>query len=269
MKASAASRSHAYLYRIGLTLGVIGLPILYYAITLTQLRKRLEKEVEFKTGHGELEKLQNFATWSIVIPQRRVSDKDEPLETIKEKPTSRSRVSKQRLQSFGIVDQAVKTVKLSLLPDWEPDKLLTAYLRHNFTRFIYLPQSYIMWFMCDAEARKTWDESYVSTLNFEMNDVVCGTYRIGSRSPNKAEFDLQLKDAGENDNLGGTLVIRIDTDSTEDRATFSTELFMWRLDDKAHLPLESRVAKWAHELTSMWLLDVGVRHMTTLRQWEA
>jgi hypothetical protein len=163
----------------------------------------------------------------------------------------------------------VKTVKLSLLPDWEPDRLLTAYLRHNFSRFIYLPQSYIMWSMCDAEARKTWEESYISTLNFEMNDVVCGTYRIESRSPNKAEFDLQLKDAGENDYLGGTLVIRIDTDSLEDQATFSTELFMWRLDDEAHLPLESRVARWIHELTSMWLLDVGVRHMTTLRQWEA
>jgi hypothetical protein len=241
-------RFYATALKIGIAVGILSAPIVYYTLTLRRLKSRLASHIPLISNTGNPDVLKILSKYLESLP---------------------SDVLENESEYFTFQEQASKSVPLSSLPKWKTQELLIAYLRHNFVKFVGLPQSYIMRLVLDPVTKESWNVDYISELDFEEDDLVCGGYYVMSRSSNKVEFGMGLANMGDRGPVGGRLVISIDEDVEGDQAKFVTQLLMWRKSNsKETMTMESSVARWAHELTSMWLLDVGTKYLIDLGRQE-
>ncbi|KAL0479339.1 hypothetical protein AKO1_007606 [Acrasis kona] len=134
---------------------------------------------------------------------------------------------------------------------------ITKYLRYNMRRFTNLPQAYIMKYMVEESAKKTFEYSYLDDLNFSEGDVVCGIYKVVQRSSEKIELSFLPLPNSKGPQIKGRLIISF-KDVGDGKTKVSNGLVMWRnKDDNLTLPLERAVGRWLHELMTCWLVDSG------------
>ncbi|EFR04130.1 hypothetical protein MGYG_07137 [Nannizzia gypsea CBS 118893] len=180
---------------------------------------------------------------------------DTPLQDIKSMPESalnKDAASKTR----ALYDVAsLSTLSINISPALSEDEILTRYLRRNMTAFSRFPQAYALSLNCDQHARKTFKASHIQRLNFEPGDVVCAAYTVVFREQNRVEFAMELNQ------IRGRLVTTFERNGGQ--ITFKTQTAMWQSSDlKAPMPLETPILKFAHELTSWWMLEAGILYLT-------
>lgn len=111
-----------------------------------------------------------------------------------------------------------------------------------------------------VEERQSFKASQLSSLDFQPGDLVCGAYRVIRRSPNKIEFEIQMKSL---EFVSGRMALGFSEEKGQ--VVFSSETMMWRAADEVRrMPLEKPVIRWVHETASWWLLDSGVKHLMDL-----
>ncbi|PVH81938.1 hypothetical protein DL98DRAFT_514313 [Cadophora sp. DSE1049] len=160
-------------------------------------------------------------------------------------------------------DWAQRSIPASKVPDLSSDQLVILYLRHNMSCFARLPQAYVMKALANPEERKTFEPSYINTLNFKVEDVVQGMYRVIARSEGKVEFEITpllgvMK--------GGRLVIAVERNG-DDELVCSSETVVWKdAGEKELMHLEKGVVKWLHEIASWGLLREGTKYLMSLKK---
>ena len=185
-------------------------------------------------------------------------------------------------------DTASLPVLASQLPSHlTPQHMLTLYMRHNMALFSRLPQAYALFYMTQAEHRHTFDKAYIRKLDFEPGNVVNGVYQtisnnaISDDSASGWRIVMRMAIGDVDGRLVFTLLISPSQGSEvrdeevsgsqtgEESAVFSTETWMWiPRDSKSVMPLERTVAKWAHEVTSWWLIEKGAAYLQELNAKE-
>ncbi|KIX02377.1 uncharacterized protein Z518_08318 [Rhinocladiella mackenziei CBS 650.93] len=167
---------------------------------------------------------------------------------------------------FHIIhDVASKSVPSARLPRYaDPDHLLTKYLRRTMSYFTRFPQALLLRLVFkSAEAKRTFDPSFIQTMDFVPEDIVCGTYRVEIRTPNKVEFAM-IRPEGLPP-IDGRLVISIQPKG--DQTLFVSETMQWRRqEENVVLPLEMKSMKWLHELASWWLIESGSQWLCDLQE---
>ncbi|EFE38091.1 conserved hypothetical protein [Trichophyton verrucosum HKI 0517] len=176
---------------------------------------------------------------------------DLPLQDVKSMPESvqdKDAASKTR----AVYDVAsLSTLGINISPLLADEEILTRYLRRNMTAFSRFPQAYALSLNCDQSSRKTFKASHIQSLNFEPGDVVCGAYTVVCREQDRVEFGMALNQ------IRGRLVTTLERN--DGQITFKTQTVMWQPSDvKAPMPLENPVLKFAHEITSWWMLEAGI-----------
>ncbi|KAH7386301.1 hypothetical protein BKA64DRAFT_680662 [Cadophora sp. MPI-SDFR-AT-0126] len=159
-------------------------------------------------------------------------------------------------------DWAHKSIPASKVPDLSSDELVILYLRHTMCRFARLPQAYVMKALASPDERKTYEPTYINTLNFKIGDVVQGMYRVVARSEGKVEFEMTpllgvMK--------GGRLVVSIERRG--DELVCSSETVVWKVaGEKELMHLEKGFVKWLHEIASWGLLRAGTKYLMSLKK---
>lgn len=160
---------------------------------------------------------------------------------------------------YAVYDQASKSVSRQLLPDMEPQILLTRLMRRNMTQFARFPQAWVLKMLSSPEERRSFQALHLANLDFQDGDLACGMYRVKHRTPTRVEFEL--KPTGI---VNGRLVVSLQ--ERGDDVVFTTETVMWRpAKEKVVMPLERGLVKWVHETAAWWLLDSGIRYLTDLK----
>lgn len=180
---------------------------------------------------------------------------DLPLQDVKSMPESvqdKDAASKTR----AVYDVAsLSTLGINISPLLADEEILTRYLRRNMTAFSRFPQAYALSLNCDQSSRKTFKASHIQALNFEPGDVVCGAYTVVCREQDRVEFGMALNQ------IRGRLVTTLERN--DGQITFKTQTVMWQPSVvKAPMPLENPVLKFAHEITSWWMLEAGILYLT-------
>ncbi|KAJ5279699.1 hypothetical protein N7478_005071 [Penicillium angulare] len=163
-------------------------------------------------------------------------------------------------QHFALHDCASKSVPRSSLPaSISTEILFTKLVRRNMTIFTHFPQALMIRLISRTlEEKKSFKASHIATLDFHEGDLVCGLYRVVSRSSNKVEFEIKMKNM---EFINGRLAIGFEEKG--DEVVFCTETMMWRCaDEKQAMPLEKPVLHWMHETAAWWLIDSGIRYLT-------
>jgi len=159
-------------------------------------------------------------------------------------------------------DWAQRSIPVSKVPDLSSDELVILYLRHTMSRFARMPQAYVMKAIATPEERKTFEPSFIETLDFKVGDVVQGMYRVIARCEGKVEFEMTplvgvMK--------GGRLVIS--TERKGDELVCGSETVMWKdARDKEKMHLEKGIVKWFHEIASWGLLKAGTKYLMSLKE---
>ncbi|KAL2065690.1 hypothetical protein VTL71DRAFT_3360 [Oculimacula yallundae] len=162
---------------------------------------------------------------------------------------------------FMVHDCAHRSIPAPKTPNLSLDDLVTLYLKHTMSLFSRLPQAYLLKTISDPEERKTFDTSYISTLDFKVGDLVHGIYRVVARSEGRVEFEVKPLGVVK----GGRLVIAIEKVGEE--VVCSSETVMWKaVGEKGLLPLEKGFARFMHEIASWGLLRSGTKYLMTLEE---
>lgn len=162
----------------------------------------------------------------------------------------------------ALYDRSTKSVPLSELPSTIPtDQLFTKLVRRNMKAFSHFPQALMLRLVSlSAEEQQSFKASTICSLDFEKGDLVCGVYRVVGRSPNKVEFEIQMKNQ---EFVNGRLAISFQEEG--DEVVFCSETMMWkRADEPRSMPLEKPVLRWMHETAAWWLIDSGVKYLMDL-----
>ncbi|KAG4423859.1 hypothetical protein IFR04_003004 [Cadophora malorum] len=160
------------------------------------------------------------------------------------------------------IQWAQRSIPVSKVPDLSSDELVILYLRHTMSRFARMPQAYVMKAIATPEERKTFEPSFIETLDFKVGDVVQGMYRVIARCEGKVEFEMTplvgvMK--------GGRLVIS--TERKGDELVCGSETVMWKdARDKEKMHLEKGIVKWFHEIASWGLLKAGTKYLMSLKE---
>ncbi|KAF3481142.1 uncharacterized protein GIQ15_03901 [Arthroderma uncinatum] len=178
-----------------------------------------------------------------------------PLQNIKSMPVS-SHNKDAASETRAIYDVAsLSTASINVSPSLSEDEILTRYLRRNMTAFSRMPQAYALSLTCDQYARKSFKASHIQRLNFEPGDIVCGGYKVALREQDRVEFAMELNE------IRGRLVTTFER--KEDQIIFTTQTLMWLPSHiTTPMPLENPILKFAHELTSWWMLEAGLLYIT-------
>lgn len=111
-----------------------------------------------------------------------------------------------------------------------------------------------------AEERQSFNASQISSLDFNKGDLVCGVYRVVSRSKSKVEFEMTMKNM---DFVSGRLALSFR--ERDGDMVFTSETVMWRrADETRSMPLEKKVGRWMHETACWWLIDSGTKYLMDL-----
>ncbi|KAF7595699.1 hypothetical protein BBP40_005143 [Aspergillus hancockii] len=166
-----------------------------------------------------------------------------------------------------LYDHASRRVARKLLPAQDPERLFTQLLRRNMTAFSRFPQAWILRSKVPTVERRTFNSSYIQSLQFKEGDLVCGVYRVQERTDNKAVLEILLE--GE---VNGRLVIRFWEEGAE--LVFCTETIMWTKtmrsgQRRAVMPLEIPILRFLHEMAAWWLIDSGVTYLMDLNGKES
>jgi hypothetical protein len=188
-------------------------------------------------------------------------------------------------EKFRIVqDNAFIRVPASELPrHLSVEGMLAVYLRYTMTLFSTLPQAYLIRFMTPRGLRYTFGKEYIQKLEFKEGNVVNGAFSVisnaavdeGGRRGWRIVLGMKTGD------VEGRLVVSMVSPQRSDGelegkgktdeqiVEFVTETWMWvSRDSKTVMPLERRVARWWHEVTSWWLIEQGTKHLRELRRRE-
>lgn len=130
------------------------------------------------------------------------------------------------------------------------------------SRFARMPQAYVMKAIATPEERKTFEPSFIETLDFKVGDVVQGMYRVIARSEGKVEFEMTPLVGVMR---GGRLVISIER--IGDELVCGSETVMWKdAGEEEKMHLEKGVVKWLHEIASWGLLKAGTKYLMNLKK---
>ncbi|KAJ5160255.1 uncharacterized protein N7482_007259 [Penicillium canariense] len=163
---------------------------------------------------------------------------------------------------FALYDHASQSVQRPSLPkNVSTDQLLTKLVRRNMTAFSHFPQALMIRLVSRApEEQRSFKASYISSLDFDQGDLVCGVYRVIARSKNKVEFEIKMKNM---EFINGRLAISFR--EMESAVVFSSETLMWRRSEETQsMPLEKPLLRWMHETAMWWLIDSGVRYLVEM-----
>jgi hypothetical protein len=162
---------------------------------------------------------------------------------------------------FTIYDKCSKAAQRSCLPDASPDLLFTRLLRRNMTAFSHFPQALMLALASKTpEQKKSFKKAYISALDFDVGDLVCGVYRVVRRTRDQVEFEIRMQGL---EFVEGRLVLSFY--ERENELVFCNETFMWRRADEARrMPLERKGIRWMHETAAWWLVDSGVKYLMDL-----
>lgn len=176
--------------------------------------------------------------------------------------------------------------------------LLTDYIRATMFAFTFTPQAALLRKMVPDEAKVTFDQEYITALDFEtlgqrVNGVYTVQYRgngdepaesIGSRSviegkeqqQEQKQYRVELKLDPPEGYTGpkgeGVIVVAVegpqhsDTEKGFSKQTcvvFINETWLWRKEGERPTLLESVIGRWAHSLMAGWLITRGI---TALRE---
>lgn len=159
-------------------------------------------------------------------------------------------------------DWAHRSIPASKVPALSQEQLITLYLRHNMSLFSRrFPQAYLLRLISTQENRRTFNLTYISTLDFKEGDIVNSLYRVVARNGGKVEFELAPMGIVK----GGRMVIGVERRGEE--LICSGRTVMWKeAEEKGSMPLERAGPRWLHEVASWWLLDSGTRFLMGMRK---
>ncbi|KNC99812.1 uncharacterized protein SPPG_05189 [Spizellomyces punctatus DAOM BR117] len=145
------------------------------------------------------------------------------------------------------------------LPPLGYKDLHTKFLRYNMARFSRMLQGYLLR-LVNRDKADTEGYHYDSILNldFKVGDLVMGTYRVTRRDDATGLVELGFE---QDKHVAGVMVFRIERD--DEFTSFSTQTVMWDPTDYsvARLPLSKPLVRYWHEVTAMWLIDTGIKHL--------
>ncbi|KAK0111462.1 hypothetical protein ONS95_001818 [Cadophora gregata] len=175
-----------------------------------------------------------------------------------------SSIPEEALSSDHVMfhDWAQRSIPASKVPDLSSDELVILFLRHTMKLFARLPQAYIMKAIASPEQRRTFEPSYINTLDFKVGDVVHAMYRVIARSEGKVEFEMTplvgvMK--------GGRLVVTVEKKG--DELVCGNETVVWKnAGEKELMHLEKGIVKWFHEIASWRLLRAGTKYLMDLKK---
>jgi len=161
-------------------------------------------------------------------------------------------------------EEASKAVATNTLPtELDTNDLLTRYMRYNMSSFARSPQSYVMWYLTKSpEARRTFQQSYIQSLDFKEGDLVCSTFKVTRRTATRVELLMNPHESYRGPVAHGMLAMGVERRG--DQTVFLHELVMWRTKSEKSTILESRWSQWIHELIVCGLVDSGSRHLQNL-----
>ncbi|KAJ5558228.1 hypothetical protein N7535_008443 [Penicillium sp. DV-2018c] len=209
------------------------------AIYLYTFHTRLSKRVTHISHHGPLSKTPTKPSIQSLPPQLSTASND----------------------FITIYDRASKSVPLSSLPSTDTAHLFTCLVRRNMTAFSRFPQALLLAMASKTpEQKRSFKKEHLDTLDFEVGDLVCGVYRVVTRSKDRVEFEMGLE---KMEFAQGRLGISFREEGGN--AVFCSETVMWkRAEEGRKMPLERGVVRWLHEIASWWLIDSGVRYVVDL-----
>ncbi|KAJ5782295.1 hypothetical protein N7457_004069 [Penicillium paradoxum] len=172
---------------------------------------------------------------------------------------------------FMVYDYSSQSVPRSSLPSSEMTDLFQRLVCRNMIAFSRFPQALVLAMASKTpQEKRSFKAGYLSALDFEVGDVVCGVYRVTLRKKNRVEFEIKM-DAM--DFVQGRLAISYsgnqglnrDGKRGEGPVVFCSETVMWRRADEVRkMPLERPLLRWMHETAAWWLLESGVRYLMDL-----
>jgi hypothetical protein len=207
------------------------------AIYLYTFHSRLSKRINHTSHHGPLSKAPTKPNIQSLPPQLSSND------------------------YITLYDHASKCIPLSSLPSTDTVHLFTKLIRRNMTAFSRFPQSLLLAMASETpEQKRSFNKEYLATLDFEVGDLVCGVYRVVTRSTDRVEFEIGLE---KMEFVQGRLGISFREE--DGNFVFCSETVMWRRADEGRkMPLERGAVRWMHEIASWWLTDSGVRYLVDL-----
>ena len=149
--------------------------------------------------------------------------------------------------------------------------------------FSKMPQAYLLRLMAPSDARETFTKEYLDIIDFKVDDLVNGSYRVVYRDHGTCVFGMLYGP------VEGRLVVSIEDETSkldhqtgersklykegdidEDAVTISkNQLFIWVAKDaKVIMPMERSLPRWVHETAAWWMMDSGIKYLCSLRQKE-
>ncbi|KAJ5121294.1 uncharacterized protein N7515_009255 [Penicillium bovifimosum] len=210
------------------------------AIYLYTFHARLSKRITHISHHGPLTKAPVKPSIQSLPPQLSNNDSND---------------------FITLYDRASKCIPLSTLPSPDIPHLFTNLVRRNMTAFSRFPQALLLAMASKtSEQKRSFKKEYLATSDFEVGDLVCGVYRVVSRSADRVEFEMAME---KMEFVQGRLGISYREEGGN--VVFCSETVMWkRADEGRKMPLERGVVRWLHEIASWWLIDSGVRYLVDL-----
>jgi hypothetical protein len=157
---------------------------------------------------------------------------------------------------------AQKSVPTASLGASSPSSSLVKQLiRTTMTTFSRYPPAWGIWYMLkSAEDRRTFDPTYIRSLDFAPGDRVCGVYVVRSSDAAHIVLDLDAPESYAGPRVDGLLAVEI---REEDGSTvFMNHTVMWREKGMGSSGvLESKFGRWMHAFMVRGLLNGGVTQL--------
>ncbi|KAF2668866.1 hypothetical protein BT63DRAFT_287310 [Microthyrium microscopicum] len=127
--------------------------------------------------------------------------------------------------------------------------------------FAYTPQGLLISRFIDERARKSFDSAYLARCIFEEGDRVCGTYVVSQRAARRVELALSPPSSYAGPVVKGVMVVRIEQEKGCDML-LCNEVWMWRREDEARVPIEGGMGRWMHGFFVRWLMYRALGHIS-------
>ncbi|KAF1809519.1 hypothetical protein P152DRAFT_159546 [Eremomyces bilateralis CBS 781.70] len=156
-------------------------------------------------------------------------------------------------------ERATKVVPTPALPRYpDPRAILTTYLRHNMVAFSRYPPAWMLYFaISDVGVRKTFSAPYLTSLNYEIGDLVNGVYRVITRTDSKVEMLFDPPRSYRGPAVTGLLAVEIREEG--EQTVFVNDTVMWREKGGKAVVLEGKVGRWTHEIIAAGLVEGGTK----------